>query len=89
MSNTELRRMSKQQRIRRSSPSLRRIVEQVSETSAAREARAEAIRASQRAHDAWLTEVLKASLVGAAPENAERIKRALSNLTANRVPACS
>jgi hypothetical protein len=55
-------------------------MESTSETSAAREARAEAIRAAQRAHDAWLAELLKASLVGAAPENAERIKRALGNL---------
>jgi hypothetical protein len=82
--------MSKQLRIRRSSRSLRQLVQPwTSQTNATREARAEALRAKQQAHHAWLAELLRASLVNAAPENAVRIKRALSNLTANRVPACS
>ena len=75
--------MNKRKRTRRSHPDFRRIVQswaapQISENRAAK------VCAAQAAHDKGLAELLQASLVGATPETAERIKRALVNLKARQ-----
>jgi hypothetical protein len=67
----------KRRRIRQ--PDFRRLVEPhvAARTS---ETRTAAIRQARAAHDRWLGELLKASLINATPETAARIKRALGNL---------